>query len=130
MLKVDVVILSLSFSDDGTFLQTDRGLLHIAPVSPIVVFSPTNVTCSILVKDQWVARGMENVLWLPSDYRPTCTAVCGTVAALGHGSGRLSILEFAAYLIAQMWQAHVDKMLISNIMALKINMLFLGDCGE
>jgi hypothetical protein len=27
------------------------------------------------VKEQWVGRETENILWIPPAYRPTCTAV-------------------------------------------------------
>jgi WD40 repeat protein len=95
MIEVDAIVQNLSFSDDGTSLKTDRGLLHIAPVSPSAVPSRRNIPRSIFVKEQWVEQGLENVLWLPSDCRPRFTAVRGTVAALGHASGRVSILEIA-----------------------------------
>jgi hypothetical protein len=34
---------------------------------------------------------MENLLWLPLEYRPVCAAVHGNLVALGSGSGRVII---------------------------------------
>ncbi|RYO89737.1 hypothetical protein DL764_008540 [Monosporascus ibericus] len=67
-LKGDAIIQTFFLSD--TFLQTT-------------------------VNEQWVRWGTEDMLWLPFEHRPSCTAVYGNVVALGYRSGRLSILEFA-----------------------------------
>jgi roadblock/LC7 domain-containing protein len=94
-LKVDAVVQTLSFSDDGTSLITDRGLLHTTSLSPGAVFSQPNLARGILIKEQWVTWGPEMVLWLPPEYRPGCAAVYRSTVALGNPSGRVSILEFA-----------------------------------
>ncbi|KAF2193124.1 putative WD-repeat protein [Zopfia rhizophila CBS 207.26] len=93
-LDVDAVCKSLSFSDDGTFLESDRGMLLTSSHSLGEVYSGRGLSRDIFIKDQWVTRGMEDILWLPSEVRPCCAAVYGSVVALGNGSGRLSILEF------------------------------------
>ncbi|KAI9779021.1 MAG: hypothetical protein M1816_003781 [Peltula sp. TS41687] len=95
MLEIDVLVKTLSFSTDGTYLQTNRRFLYLPPLSPGIVSSPPNPSSGIFVKDHWVARGTENMLWLPVDYRPGHVAIRGNVIALGNGSGRVSIMEFA-----------------------------------
>jgi WD domain, G-beta repeat len=94
-LEVDAVVRALSFSIDGSYLETDRGLLDIVSLSPGTVPSRPKLSRDVFVKEQWVARGTENLLWLPFDCRPSCAAVCGSVVVLGHASGGMSILEFA-----------------------------------
>lgn len=42
-----------------------------------------------------MALRMKNLLWFPVDYRPSSMAVRGSVVALGHASGHVSIFEFA-----------------------------------
>jgi hypothetical protein len=37
---------------------------------------------------------MENILWLPPDYRATCAAVYNHVLVMGHESGHITVLEF------------------------------------
>lgn len=95
-LEVDTIILDLSFSNARTSLNTNRGLLQIASGSPSVVTSRWNIPQSIFVKEQWISLGLENVLWLPLDYRPTHIAVRGGAVVLGHGFGQLSMLRLAA----------------------------------
>jgi hypothetical protein len=52
------------------------------------------------VKNQWVACRTENILWLPPDYRATCVAVQQNILAMGHASGRVTLIEFDAAKIA------------------------------
>ena len=63
-LQLYAVIQTLSFSSDGSYLETDRGLLNTGSLSPSAVPSRSNPPYSIFVEEQWVAQGMENFLWL------------------------------------------------------------------
>jgi len=94
-IEVSVVIHTLSFSDDGTSLETDRGLLPITSLSSSIVSSRQSFSRDISVQEQWVTTGTENILWLPLEYRPNCAAMHGSIVALGSMSGLVSILEFA-----------------------------------
>jgi WD40 repeat protein len=94
-LEVDMVVQALAFSSDGSCLETDRGLLDLVSLCPGTVPSRQTLSRGVVVKEQWIAQDMENLLWLPWDYRPSSTTVRGSVVVLGHASGRVSILEFA-----------------------------------
>jgi hypothetical protein len=76
-----------------TLLQTNRGPLSTTFASHGAPLSRPNRSCGIFVKEQWISQGNENIVWLPPEYRPSCTAVREGVVALGHASGRVSILE-------------------------------------
>lgn len=39
----------------------------------------------------WITYNSENVLWLPSDYRPLCTIVSENMIGIGTGHGRVWI---------------------------------------
>jgi len=93
-LKVNAVITKLSFSRDGSYLDTDRGVIDTASLSPTVVLPQPTVLRGIFVMEQWIAYGIENVLWLPSEFRATCVAVRGNTVVLGHASGHVSIFQF------------------------------------
>jgi WD40 repeat protein len=93
-LKVNAVIRTLLFSSDGSYLDTDRGPVDTTSSLTGAVPPQPSVLHGVFVKEQWIARGMENLLWLPPDYRATSTAVRGNTAFLGHASGRVSIFEF------------------------------------
>ncbi|KAL5318069.1 hypothetical protein ACEPPN_015173 [Leptodophora sp. 'Broadleaf-Isolate-01'] len=45
------------------------------------------------VSDYWLVEGSTRLLLLPTNYRPTCEATWGIVVALGHASGRFSVLQ-------------------------------------
>ena len=94
--EVGFIIERLSFSDDESCLHTDRGVLDIthgiasaAPPSP-----PTTGTPALFVKEQWITRGSESLLWLPPDYRAAKVAVFENIVALGNASGRVSMIWF------------------------------------
>jgi WD40 repeat protein len=92
--EVDSVIAKLSFSKDGLYLETDKGFLRMQSVhtstSPLQPQSPYN----IFVKRRWVTREMENILWLPFDYRVSCSAIRSGILVSGHTSGRVTFIEF------------------------------------
>jgi WD40 repeat protein len=39
--------------------------------------------------DTWISYNAQNLLWLPTEYRPSCTAVSGRRVSLGTGSGKI-----------------------------------------
>ena len=93
-LKVDVVIWRLSFSKSGPYLETDRGLLRFETTCFSTLPLQSEPISDIFVKERWVARDMEHLLWLPPAYRATCSAFQGSILVLGHASGQITILEF------------------------------------
>ncbi|KAK3935023.1 hypothetical protein QBC46DRAFT_272617 [Diplogelasinospora grovesii] len=44
----------------------------------------------------WIMRDSENLLWLPSEYRPWCSGVAGSTVAIGCASGRVLMITFRA----------------------------------
>ena len=61
-LEIGVTITRASFTKDGAYLETDRGLLRIqGTYTDIFPLQPQPV-CNIFVKERWVARDMENLL--------------------------------------------------------------------
>jgi WD40 repeat protein len=93
-LEVDTSILTLSFSNDGTFLQTDRGPIYTEFLSNSATLSRPTLLHSIFAKEQWVGKGIENILWLPSEHWPSRVAVHGSTVGFGYSSGRVTFMEF------------------------------------
>ena len=93
-LEVGAFIQTLLFSDDGTFLQTNRGPLYTTFHSGIIAVSQLNLPHSVFIKDQWVSWGMENILWLPFEHRPSYVTVHGSIIGFGYLSGRVTFMEF------------------------------------
>ncbi|XTI91611.1 hypothetical protein V2W45_736279 [Cenococcum geophilum] len=42
----------------------------------------------------WITYDLENVVWLPSEYRPLCSAASGKTIGIGVGSGKVWIYIF------------------------------------
>jgi len=95
-LEVDGIVHTLSFSDDGTHLQTNRGTLPISPLSstsPSILYQ--RLSSTIFVKDQWVYNQTRPILWLPPEYRTNCVTVHRSTVGFGYMSGRVMIMELA-----------------------------------
>ena len=86
-------ISAVTFSSDGSYLNTNRGQISI-PLSLSSAPFRQEKDLALFVEDQWIATKEQRFLWLPSDYRPVCSAVCGSVICLGLASGQLTFLEF------------------------------------
>jgi WD40 repeat protein len=67
-LDIDVAIQELSFSSDGLYLVTNRGRLSIESISPSTISRQVESPGNLFLKEHWVARGQENILWIPPDH--------------------------------------------------------------
>ena len=100
--RADGHINALSFSPDGSYLQTNRGVLlsrYLPKENPQHV--PMQLS-NVYVKDSWVLWRQQNVLWLPPEYRTRTVAVHGSKVVLGRLSGLVSFIEFNASKITYM----------------------------
>ena len=86
----------LSFSRNGQWLETNRGLLSISSNSSASgAFKDQKPASDVFfVGGEWVTRDGENLLWLPADYRASCVAVYGYTLILGHASGQVTFFWF------------------------------------
>ncbi|KAF2726433.1 hypothetical protein EJ04DRAFT_216171, partial [Polyplosphaeria fusca] len=84
---------AVAFSPDGKLVQTDRGDIALpSPTTPSPSV-PLPQPSRIFVEDQWISADQQRLLWLPPEYRPTCSAVNGQLVYLGHSSGRISLFK-------------------------------------
>ncbi|PMD42130.1 YVTN repeat-like/Quino protein amine dehydrogenase [Hyaloscypha variabilis F] len=97
-LRVESVVRYLSFSEDGTFLDTDKGAWPITPFHLLEGASREKFAREIFAKNQWITIGGENILWLPhdywSDYRTDRVTVRGGNVVLISKSDSMVVLEF------------------------------------
>ncbi|KAL3449638.1 hypothetical protein BJX65DRAFT_294642 [Aspergillus insuetus] len=87
--QLDIVVNILSFLTNGC-LATDRGSLSLShqPLTHLIERQENE----IFVREKWVTRSGQRLIWLPPDYRATCAVTSGNRVVLGHGSGRLTFL--------------------------------------
>ncbi|KAG9235725.1 hypothetical protein BJ875DRAFT_533996 [Amylocarpus encephaloides] len=99
----NTVVTMLSYSSYGSMV-TDRGRLDAVLLcdyalhssdSPLILSRPVASQSKIFVQGGWIVHGEDRMLWLPPDYRPSCSAVHEDVVGLGHRSGCVSIFNFS-----------------------------------
>ena len=83
----------LVFSRDGSLLETNRGLIHIKSSSENSFTPKLQPLCTVFLRGNWITRGERDLLWLPSEYRPRCSAFRGNLLLFGHPSGKVTLIE-------------------------------------
>ena len=95
-LKGMPTVTSLSFSRDGYYLNTDRGIQILNSSTLGTHHNLEQPTHVMFVNKTWVTQGTQNLLWLPPEYRdPSSSAVHDNILALGYRSGQVIVFEFA-----------------------------------
>ena len=94
-LEVAVTVGRISFSRDAQYLETDTDSLCLVSSSNSI-FLQAQPLWLIYAEEDWITQGAENLLWLLSDYKGTCSAVYNSLLALGHGSGWVTFVQFSA----------------------------------
>ncbi|KAJ5216310.1 uncharacterized protein N7498_002717 [Penicillium cinerascens] len=88
-------IKSMVWSDNGQCLETSIGSFDIQSQHENSVRSSKQPTVKVSLHDQWIALQGDRALWMPPEYRPTCSFIRGGTVVLGHYSGRVSTMEFS-----------------------------------
>ena len=99
----DIYISSIAFSTTGPYLQTNLGLVRIDYYSPsaprndngkgITTEKVTAKASPMFLEGNWIVKDGKKLLWLPPQYRATCSAFHKNRFGLGHSSGLVSFLE-------------------------------------
>jgi WD40 repeat protein len=86
---------SLSFDPVGSCISTEIGkfAIDIPQTSDHVATAeaehPQYLSTSLSSNMTWIKHANKDILWIPSEYRPSCSSVRGTTVAMGVGSGRV-----------------------------------------
>ncbi|KAI9778247.1 MAG: hypothetical protein M1839_008271 [Geoglossum umbratile] len=98
-LSIGKALFNISIDTTGLYLHTEIGTIAI-DVSTTSTPSATDPKCSqhkgwgLSSDGAWITYDSENFVWLPSEYRPSCSAVSGNTIGIGVGSGRVWICNF------------------------------------
>ncbi|KAL3605281.1 hypothetical protein FPOAC2_00224 [Fusarium poae] len=87
---------TLFVSEDGQRIKSDHGS-HTSKALSIIRRRQNNQNVhdsKLSISKDWILYEKRRLLWLPTDYRPTCAATSDNVVVMGHRSGSLSILKF------------------------------------
>jgi WD40 repeat protein len=101
---LNIQVYNLQFHESNSnFLHTNLGTfdLQTAAIATVFGLAPTDRSSPIAVgyglssNRAWIMYQGENLLWLPSEYRPSSSAISGTVVSIGCSSGRILLFTFA-----------------------------------
>jgi WD40 repeat protein len=90
----DVTVRHLRFSSGDQCLETDRGVLKLQSNQSAGQAAMSQTSGTIMMVGDWIIYDKKNLLWLPADYRGSCSAWSGNTLAVGSESGRVIFLQF------------------------------------
>ncbi|KAF2183980.1 WD40 repeat-like protein, partial [Zopfia rhizophila CBS 207.26] len=101
ILAIGKTLLNISFDITGSYLYTEIGPIVInassVPNMAPSVTDPQNPQyqgVALSSDSAWITYNSESLVWLPSEYRPSCSAVSGKTIGIGVGSGKVWVLNF------------------------------------
>jgi WD40 repeat protein len=103
-LVIGKTLFRISFDITGSYLHTEIGtialeaLLSSSNRASTVTDpqSPQYQGQALSSNGEWITYNSKNMVWLPSEYRPSCSAVLGKTIGIGVGSGKVWICNFNA----------------------------------
>jgi WD40 repeat protein len=84
----------LVFSTRGSYLDTDLGSLCIQTNCADISAPKSQTHRAVCLRENWITQGEKNLLWLPPDYRPACSAFQENHFVFGYQSGRVVFIKF------------------------------------
>jgi WD40 repeat protein len=100
-LDVGRTVYNVAFDTTGSYLLTDIGTASwdISPNSNTVLAATALEEpwhgYGLNADQTWITWDSRNVLWLPSEYRPSCSAVASNTIVIGCPSGRVLTINFS-----------------------------------
>ncbi|KAF2452251.1 WD40-repeat-containing domain protein, partial [Lineolata rhizophorae] len=97
--NIGTTLHNLSFDSTGSYLHTEIGTIVIRGLG---VSSMTDIaepkhskhtSAGISLDRTWITYTGKNILWVPSEYRPSRCSVYGDMVGIGTGSGRVLICK-------------------------------------
>ena len=90
------VITKLAFNKDGNHLETNKGWFDISSYVSSSITSGSARPPNLEVRDHWIRYRDEDTLWLPHEYRGSCSASYGDSLVLGQSSGVMTFFKGAS----------------------------------
>ena len=100
-LKVGKALRNISFDTTDVCLHTQIGTITLDASSTSSTTSTRRESQGPRYKGEgfslngaWITYNSKNVVWLPSEYRPSCSAVSAKTVGIGVGSGKIWLCSF------------------------------------
>jgi WD40 repeat protein len=96
-LDVGKTLSGFSFDPTNSYLYTEIGTIDIQSLETSIRTDiveparPLHVGTGFSSDGIWIQHASKNMLWVPSEYRPSHSSVSGTMVGVGVGSGRVWI---------------------------------------
>ena len=95
-LAIGTILYNISFDITGAYLNTDIGVIVLDTLLALdTAPSAPAQGCGVSSDDIWTTWNSENLLWLPTEYRPRRSLVSASTVAIGCASGRVLIFRFS-----------------------------------
>ncbi|KAF1948098.1 WD40 repeat-like protein, partial [Byssothecium circinans] len=95
-LNVGQTLYRISFDYTDSYLDTEIGTISlrnpsdsIVPLNNAEVQQPQYKGIALSSDGVWITYNLKMFIWLPSEYRPSCSAVLDNTISVGAGSGRI-----------------------------------------
>jgi WD40 repeat protein len=94
-LDVGKSLSNLSFDATISCLLTETGSIEVSAFvgsgaeSVTRLQRPQYLDAGVSSDNTWITYNGKHLLWIPPDYRPSCSSVCGNIIGMGVGSGRV-----------------------------------------
>ena len=102
-LGIGKALFHISIDTTGSYLHTEIGTIAIDASSASSMTpnatdpqNPRYQGGALSSDGAWITYNSENVVWLPSEYRPSCSAVSGKTIGIGVGSGKVWICNLGS----------------------------------
>jgi WD40 repeat protein len=99
-LSTDKTLYGISFNITDSCLHTDIGTIDVSALSRLITPSTDSVPQNpqyrglALSSDRvWITHNSENLVWLPSEYRPVRSVVSENIIGIGAETGRVWICK-------------------------------------
>jgi WD40 repeat protein len=101
-LGIGKTLFKISFDTTGSYLHTEIGTIALGVSSPLSNMTPSVTDppspryqgWALSLDREWITYNSENWVWLPSEYRLTCSAVSVKTIAIGAGTGKVWLCTF------------------------------------
>ncbi|KAH8744604.1 hypothetical protein F5883DRAFT_21603 [Diaporthe sp. PMI_573] len=99
--KIGKVLHNISFDTTGSYLHTEIGAVSISATPLVPSSTPTIIESqhpkyqglALSADGTWITHNSENLVWLPLEYRPSCSAMIGKKIGIGVANGRVWICQ-------------------------------------
>ncbi|KAK1777152.1 hypothetical protein QBC45DRAFT_311535, partial [Copromyces sp. CBS 386.78] len=97
-INIGISVAHALFDPTGRYLTTDAGCIEVTTATTENAIRLNGLVAQgygVGQDESWITCNGKNVLWLPPEYRPRCSAVQELMVSVGCSSGRVFTISFS-----------------------------------